>query len=132
MSTEIRQQRVAGLIYEELSIMLAGELQDPRISLVNVTDVRVSKDLRNVRVFVSHDDETVPRRDLLQALRSAMPYLRTQLAKRLALRAAPELFFTYDESPIMAARVDELLRQIAAERAAQHQSDAATDEGQVP
>ena len=97
--------------------MLAGELQDPRISLVTVTDVRVSKDLRNVRVFVSHDDETVARRELLQALRSATPYVRTQLAKRLALRAAPELIFSYDDALEKAARVDAILRQIAAERA---------------
>jgi ribosome-binding factor A len=117
MSSEIRQQRVAGTIFEELTIMLAGELQDPRISLVTVTDVRVSKDLRNVRVFVSHDDETVARRELLQALRSATPYVRTQLAKRLALRAAPELIFSYDDALEKAARVDAILRQIAAERA---------------
>lgn len=116
MSSEIRQQRVAGTIFEELTVMLAGELRDPRISLVNVTDVRVSKDLRNVRVFVSHDDETVSRRELLQALHSATPYMRTQLAKRLALRAAPELLFSYDDAPEKAARVDALLQQIAAER----------------
>ena len=116
MSSEIRQQRVAGLIFEEISIMLAGELQDPRISLVKVTDVRVSKDLRNVRIFVSHDDDTVSQRDLLKALQNATPYLRGQLAERLGLRAVPELIFSYDDAPEKAARVDELLRQIAAER----------------
>lgn len=116
MSSDIRQQRVAETIFQELTILLAGELRDPRISLVSVTDVRVSKDLRNVRVFVSHDDETVSRRDLLQALHSATPYIRTQLAKRLDLRAALELIFSYDDAPEKAARVDEILRQIAAER----------------
>lgn len=116
MSSDIRQQRVAETIFQELTILLAGELRDPRISLVSVTDVRVSKDLRNVRVFVSHDDETVSRRDLLQALHSATPYIRTQLAKRLDLRAALELTFSYDDAPEQAARVDEILRQIAAER----------------
>jgi ribosome-binding factor A len=116
MSSDIRQQRVAETIFQELTILLAGELRDPRISLVSVTDVRVSKDLRNVRVFVSHDDETVSRRDLLQALHSATPYIRTQLAKRLDLRAALELTFSYDDAPEKAARVDEILRQIAAER----------------
>lgn len=118
MSSEIRQQRVAGLVFEEISIMLAGELRDPRISLVKVTDVRVSKDLRNARVFVSHDDDTVSQRELLKALQSATPYLRGQLAERLGLRAVPELLFSYDDSPEKAARVDELLRQIAAERSA--------------
>jgi len=126
MSSEIRQQRVAGTIFEELTIMLAGELQDPRISLVTVTDVRVSKDLRNVRVFVSHDDESVTRRELLQALRSATPYVRTQLAKRLALRAAPELIFSYDDAPEQAARVDAILRQIAADRTSTEQASTGT------
>ncbi|MFN3333248.1 MAG: 30S ribosome-binding factor RbfA [Caldilinea sp.] len=124
MSSEIRQQRVAGLVFEEISIMLAGELRDPRISLVKVTDVRVSKDLRNARVFVSHDDDTVSQRELLKALQSATPYLRGQLAERLGLRAVPELLFSYDDSPEKAARVDELLRQIAAERS--ERSDAQT------
>uniref|UniRef100_A0A7C1FE99 Ribosome-binding factor A n=1 Tax=Caldilinea aerophila TaxID=133453 RepID=A0A7C1FE99_9CHLR len=125
MSTEIRQQRVAELIFEEMSIMLAGELQDPRISLVRVTDVRVSKDLRNVRVFVCHDDETVSRRELLKALQNATSYLRRQLAERLSLRAVPELLFSYDDSLEKAARVQELLRQIAAERAARNAGENA-------
>ncbi len=116
MSSEIRQQRVAGLLFEEMSIMLAGELADPRISLVTVTDVRVSKDLRNARIFVSHQDEEVPRRDVLKALRSATPFVRGQLAERLGLRVVPELIFTYDDTPEKVARVDEILRRIAAER----------------
>ncbi len=124
MSSEIRQQRVAGLLFEEMSIMLAGELADPRISLVTVTDVRVSKDLRNARIFVSHQDEEVPRRDVLKALRSATPFVRGQLAERLGLRVVPELIFTYDDTPEKVARVDEILRRIAAER---EQNDSGPD-----
>lgn len=124
MSSEIRQQRVAGLLFEEMSIMLAGELADPRISLVTVTDVRVSKDLRNARIYVSHQDEEVPRRDVLKALRSATPFVRGQLAERLGLRVVPELIFTYDDTPEKVARVDEILRQIAAER---EQNDSGPD-----
>ncbi|MFZ4848806.1 MAG: 30S ribosome-binding factor RbfA [Caldilinea sp.] len=116
MSSEIRQQRVAGLLFEELSILLSGELQDPKISLVKVTGVQVSKDLRNVRIFVSHEDESVTRRELLQALQRATPFLRRQLAERLGLRAVPDLLFAYDDLPEKAARVDDLLRQLATER----------------
>ena len=75
MST-IRQQRVAELLFEELSIMISSELSDPRLSLARVTSVNVSKDLRNVNVYVTHDDEEVPKRDILQGLRHAMPFLR--------------------------------------------------------
>lgn len=123
----IRQQRLAELLFQELSIMLGGELDDPRLSLLKVTNVEVSKDLRNVKVFVSHDDEEVSRRDVLQGLKRATPHLRSQIAMRLSLRAVPELFFTYDESPARAARVDELLRQIAAERALREAASGKTN-----
>jgi ribosome-binding factor A len=116
MSSEIRQQRVAELLFEELSIMLAGELQDPRVSLVEVIKVDISKDLRNAKIFVHHADEAVSRKELLKALQHATPYLRGQLAVRCGLRVVPELYFAYDDSPEKAKRIDELLRQIAAER----------------
>lgn len=116
--TTIRQQRVADLLFQELSILIGGELSDPRLSLVSVTYVDVSKDLRNVKVYVSHDDDAVSKGKVLQGLRQATPYLRGQLAVRCSFRVVPELLFYYDETPERAARVDELLRRIAAERAA--------------
>lgn len=99
--------------------MVATELSDPRLSLVKVTNVDVSKDLRNVKVFVSHDDDGVSRREVMAGLRHATPFLRRQIAVRCTLRAVPELYFTYDDAPAQAARVDALLREIAEQRAAQ-------------
>ena len=128
MSSEIRQQRVAELLFEELSIMVAGELNDPRISLTEVVKVDISKDLRNAKVFVHHSDEAVSRRDLLKGLEHATPWLRGQLAIRCGLRVVPELFFAYDDSPERAARVDEVLRRIAAERASAPSPDGSTSE----
>ncbi len=114
--TTIRQQRLAGLLFEELSILISSELEDPLISLVQVTHVDVSKDLHNVRVFVSHGDDDVPQDKILLGLKRATPYLRREIALRCTLRAVPELAFTYDDSPQKASRVDDLLRQIAEER----------------
>lgn len=116
--TTIRQQRVAELLFEELSIIIGNELDDPRLSLVRVTNVDVSRDLRNVNVYVTHDDDELTKQQVLQGLRHAMPYMRRQIATRCSLRAVPELSFHYDDTPEKAARVDELLRQIAASRAA--------------
>ena len=59
------------------------------------------------------------RRDFLKGLESATPWMRGQLAIRCGLRVVPELLFIYDDSPERAARIDALLRQIAAERASQ-------------
>jgi ribosome-binding factor A len=119
VSSEIRQQRVAELLFQELTIMVATEVSDPRISLAEVIRVDISKDLRNAKVFVHHADEAVSRRDLLKGLEHATPWLRGQLAIRCGLRVVPELLFVYDDSPERAARIDELLRQIASERSKQ-------------
>lgn len=119
MATEIRQKRVTGLLYQELSIMIGNELADPKLSFVTVTDVIVSKDLHNVRVYVNHQDEAVPKRQVLARLEKASPFLRSQIAERLSLRVVPELSFEYDESPERAARLTEIFRQLAAEREAE-------------
>jgi len=112
----IRQQRVAELLYEELSIMVSNELDDPKLSLVIVTRVEISRDLRNAKVFVNHQQEDVTPREVLKHLRRAMPYLRSQIAVRCSMRMVPELNFAYDDIPAKAARVDELLRSLAQER----------------
>ena len=112
----IRQQRVEGLLFQELSIMLNGELGDPRVSLITVTSVQITKDLRNAKVHIYHQNDDFSRKEVLAGLRSATPYLRSQLAVRCGLRMVPEVIFYYDDAPERAARVDELLNQIAQER----------------
>ncbi len=126
--TTIRQQRLAGLLYEELSILISSELEDPLVSLAQVTHVVVSKDLRNVRVYVSHDDVEVSKEQVLLGLKRATPFLRREIATRCTMRAVPELSFSYDDTPQRASRVDELLRKIAAER--QPSDDAGAGEAE--
>jgi ribosome-binding factor A len=114
--TNYRQERLASLLREEFRIIISGELDDPDLALVDVTDVVISKDLRHVKVYVNHQDEGVSEREILQRLQRAMPYLRGQLAERLNLRAVPDLFFYYDKTPERASRLDTIFKQIAQER----------------
>jgi ribosome-binding factor A len=114
MST-IRQERAAELLYQELSILIANELDDPTLELLAVMNVVVSRDLRVAKVYV-HQDSDVQRNAMLVRLKHAAPFLRRQLAQNVNLRAVPELFFYYDDTPDQAARVDALLQSIAEER----------------
>lgn len=127
MTSEKRQQRVRGLLTEELAILVGSELEDPKLSFVTVTDVIVSKDLHNVRVYVNHQDEAVSRRDLLNHLEKAIPFVRGKIAERLTLRTVPEISFEYDESALRATRLTELLSQIADERASDERAAASAD-----
>ncbi len=116
MTTTVRQERVSRMLFEELSIIVGSELSDPKLALARVTDVRISRDLRNAKVFVTHNDEEVSQKEVLWALKNATPYIRSQIAMRSTTRAVPEFVFHYDDSPERAERIDTLLAEIAAER----------------
>lgn len=113
--TTIRQQRVAELLYQELSISIGNELDDPALELLAVTNVVVSRDLRVAKVYIHHDSDLQPH-VVLSRLKRAAPFLRRQLAQSVNFRAVPELLFYYDDTPARAARVDALLQSIAEER----------------
>jgi ribosome-binding factor A len=115
MTTSIRQERAAELLYQELSILIGAELDDPALEMLAVTNVVVSRDLRVAKIYI-HQDSDIQRSVVLAKLKKAAPFLRRQLAQNVSLRAVPELFFYYDDSPDQAARVDALLQSIAEER----------------
>jgi ribosome-binding factor A len=109
----IRPERVAELMKREIALILARELQDPRLgSLVSVTDVEVTHDLSFARIFVSVLEAGVDRQQAIAALGRAAGYVRHLLAPRLGLREVPELRFVLDTSIERGARVEEILRKL--------------------
>ncbi|HVB58662.1 MAG TPA: 30S ribosome-binding factor RbfA [Candidatus Acidoferrales bacterium] len=108
-----RTERVAEEIRNEVSLMVAGELKDPRLALpVIVTEVRLSPNLRTVRVFVRLEGDEEERASALAGLRAASGYVRRELIDRLRLRRAPEVIFTVDQSEEYGRHIDDLLRNL--------------------
>ncbi len=90
--------------------MLAGELKDPRIAVsVVVTEVRVSPDMKQARVYVSVGSEE-EQQSTLEGLDAAKGYVRHELVERLRLRRAPEILFVLDHSQEYGERIEKLLR----------------------
>jgi ribosome-binding factor A len=107
-----RHERVAGEIRQEISAMLAGELKDPRLSpFATVTEVRMTPDLKQAKVYVSVNAAAAEQASSIKALSSAAGFIRHELSERLQLRRAPELLFVLDRSEEYAQRIDELLRR---------------------
>ena len=107
-----RFERVAEEINHEVSLMLAGELKDPRLAgSVSVTEVRVSPDLGTVRVYVQITGEPNERAATLDGLKAASGFIRHELVERLQLRRAPDVLFQPDESEEYGRHIDDLLRQ---------------------
>ncbi len=116
--TSRRQERVAEVLLEELGLLISSELTDPRLedAMVTVTDVQVSPDLGNVRVYVQHALPDAQSRHVLSALQHSASFLRHALVENLHLRVVPELHFSVDTTERRAQHIDEILDQIAAER----------------
>lgn len=96
-----RTRRVAELVQRELARLLEEEVRDPRIRLITITAVEVSKDLRHAKVYVTgmgEHAENVDHGQLLEVLKRAGGFLRRQLSHDLDLRRSPELHFVYDSS----------------------------------
>ncbi|HWP43033.1 MAG TPA: 30S ribosome-binding factor RbfA [Blastocatellia bacterium] len=106
-----RPERLAEQIKEEVSLIIAGDVEDPRVGFVTVTDARVSPDLRHAKIYVTvlGDDEQVE--ESLEALNHASRFIRHQLGAALRIKRTPELHFIYDETVRTAARIEELLSE---------------------
>lgn len=106
---QYHRERLGEALREEIETILEGELGDPRIGLANVSEVHLAPDSRSAHVFVVVQGSEAEGDRTLAGLNAARGYIRHELAERLKLRRAPELFFEVDRSHEYQARIDELL-----------------------
>ena len=107
-----RTERVNELLREEISQIVGYELEDPRLTMVTVTDVRLSENLKAARVYVTVAGNEEEHRTALLALRHAAPFVRKQLGLSLNLPRTPEIHFVRDKVEEEGERVDQLLQKI--------------------
>lgn len=105
-------ERLADSLREEIGAILEGELGDPRIGLVTVSEVKLTPDGRVAHVWVETEEDENLARETMQGLESARGYIRKEVMERLRLRHAPELVFELDRSRQYGDRIDQLLRRI--------------------
>jgi ribosome-binding factor A len=93
-----RSQRVGDFLKRELASLIQFEIRDPRVGMVSVTDVEVSRDMSHAKVFVTvlgkeTEEETA---ESMEVLNQAAGFLRTQVAKSNNARTTPKLRFYFD------------------------------------
>lgn len=92
-----RVERVGETIRQEVSKAILYKLQDPRISLVAVTNVKLSPDLRLAKIYVTvHGDEST-QNETLEVLKRATSHIQFEMATNLKLRNTPSLSFYLDD-----------------------------------
>jgi ribosome-binding factor A len=116
MPSGVRLQRIADRIRQELSEMLIREINDPRLKLIYLTDVKVDRELAYADIFVSALEGTSRSKDVLSGLESASGFIRRTLASRMELRAFPRLRFHWDVTPENADRIEQTLAELREKR----------------
>ena len=108
------RERLGEALREEIVALVEGELGDPRIGLVSVTEVHLAPDGKTARVFIAASGTDEEAQESLEGLNAARGYIRHEVTRRLARRQSPEIFFVLDRSEEHGVRIDELLQRIEA------------------
>jgi ribosome-binding factor A len=93
-----RARRVGEQIQQILAQLIQREIKDPRVGMVTVTAVKVSKDFEHARVYISLLGDADKIASTLQGLNHAAGFLRSELSHQIKLRCTPKLIFEYDAS----------------------------------
>ena len=110
-----RADRIAELIQRELAFLMQREVKDPRVKMVTVSAVKVSRDLSHAKVYISQIAAKEDVEKTVAVLNKASSFLRTALAQRVKLRITPHLHFVYDKSIAEGGRLSSLIDKALAD-----------------
>jgi ribosome-binding factor A len=116
MKEQGRGLRVADHLRERLADIIRAQMRDPRVGMISVNDVRVSRDFAFADVFVSSlgADDPEAQRELITVLEHAAGFLRSAVARDNTMRTTPKLRFHYDEVAVNGVRMESLIRRAVA------------------
>ncbi|MEW6127698.1 MAG: 30S ribosome-binding factor RbfA [Acidobacteriota bacterium] len=106
-----RQERLSEQLREEISLIMDGDLEDPRIGLATITEARVTPDLSHAKIFVSVAGTDEEAKETLAALNHAAGFIRHQLGFAIRMKRIPEIHFVHDDTLRTAARIEQILQE---------------------
>ncbi|MBP3038366.1 30S ribosome-binding factor RbfA [Bacillaceae bacterium Marseille-Q3522] len=108
----LRANRVGEQMKKELGDIISRKMKDPRVGFVTVTDVHVTGDLQQAKIYISVLGDEEQRETTLKGLEKAKGFIRSEIGHRIRLRKTPELFFEFDESIAYGNKIEHLLHRI--------------------
>ena len=117
-----RQERLGDYLRRELAGLIQRELRDPRLGMVSITAVRVSRDMAHAQVFVTllEGDSEEEAKPGVEVLNGAAGFLRSALARDATMRTVPRLRFRFDSSIGRARNLQALIVRAKAADARHH------------
>lgn len=117
----IKNTRINGEVQKELSNIIRNEIKDPRIHpMTSVMSVEVAPDLKTCKAYISVLGSADAKKSTLEGLKSAVGYVRRELARSLNLRNTPEIRFILDESIEYGVTMSKIIDDVTSRDAAAH------------
>lgn len=107
-----KKDKIANIIQKEVSNIIQFELKDPKIGFVTITDVELSNDLSQAKIYVSFLGADPRKEAGMKALERSKGFIRSQLAQRLTIRKAPQLLFLHDTSLEQGYKIEKIISDI--------------------
>ena len=126
----LRSDRVADAIQRSLANLIQHEIRDPRVGMVNINSVTVTRDLAYSKVYVTFVgvESDAESEEAVKVLNNASAFLRTMLSKDVKMRATPNLQFIYDRSSVRGQELSQLIdKAVASDGGRQSESDSETE-----
>ena len=128
----IKNTRINGEVHRELSRIIAREIKDPRIHpMTSVVEVEVTPDLKYCKAYISVLGDQQAQEDTMAGLKSAMGYIRRELAASVNLRNTPELIFVMDQSIEYGVNMSKKINEVISEDEL-HSAHGSEDENADP
>ena len=122
-----RTDRVDQLLREEIGVIVARDIADPRIGFATITRVETTPDLRHAKVWVSVIGQPAERDATIAALSRAMAFVRHELGRSLRIKRIPDLHVHLDDTAERGTRVLQLLNELEAGAAPERRPAARRD-----
>jgi ribosome-binding factor A len=115
-----RTDRVGSQVQRELASIIRNELDDPRLGMLTIQEVRISKDFSHAKVYYTSLGSSLETVEIQRILKEAAPFLRHELGRKVNMRTTPELRFIHDESVERGTRLSSLIEDAVKSDAAKH------------
>ncbi|MEE2786040.1 MAG: 30S ribosome-binding factor RbfA [Myxococcota bacterium] len=107
-----RTSRVSAQLRKLIAELVDREVKDPRVDAVTITDVEVTGDLREARVYFSHPGDERQDREVMAGLTRASGFIRREMGRRIQMRVTPSIEFRIDRSLAYGARIEKIFKDL--------------------
>lgn len=130
MPSAVRIRKIEERLRDELAELFLYDLEDPRLTGVMVTDVKVDRELEYASIYVSAIEGSERSQEILEALTAASGYIRRSLSQSVELRTFPRLRFYWDPTPENAARMEVLFHELEQEHLEREARETPDEDGE--